>query len=84
MSSEIVVNGTARPLAPGTTLADLVAALGREPRLVAVERNGAIVPRARYAQTHLAPGDRLEIVQFVQGGASRSRSQALLFPRISG
>jgi thiamine biosynthesis protein ThiS len=49
-------------------VADLVAELGRHPRTVAVEHNGDILPRDRYATTPLAPGDRLEIVHFVQGG----------------
>ena len=34
----------------------------------AVERNLAIVPRSRYGETVLSPGDRIEIVQFVGGG----------------
>jgi thiamine biosynthesis protein ThiS len=65
---ELRVNGRAERIAEGASVAELVAALGREPRLVAVERNGEIVPRARWAATRLAAGDRLEIVQFVQGG----------------
>jgi len=35
---------------------------------VAVERNGEIVPRSRYAVTQLADGDALEIVVAVGGG----------------
>ncbi len=71
MSSEfdITVNGKTHTVAPGTTLANLVATLGRKPELVAVERNAEIVPRTQYADTSLAPGDTLEIVQFVQGGS---------------
>jgi thiamine biosynthesis protein ThiS len=61
------LNGEDRQVAPGTVL-DLLAALARDPRLVAVERNGEIVPRAEYGAVALAAGDRLEIVQFVQGG----------------
>ena len=58
-----------RPEAPaGWTVADLVAALAGDSRLVAVERNGAIVPRARWSETPLATGDRIEVVRFVQGG----------------
>jgi thiamine biosynthesis protein ThiS len=49
-------------------VADLVAGLGRDPRTVAVERNGDLVPRARFAETRLGTGDRLEVVHFVQGG----------------
>ena len=37
-------------------------------RMVAVERNGEIVPRPRWAETAIADGDRIEIVRFVQGG----------------
>ncbi len=65
---EIRVNGAAQRVAAGTTLERLVASLGREPRAVAVERNGEIAPRAEWGAIELAAGDRLEIVQFVQGG----------------
>ena len=65
---ELTVNGRVEEVAADASVADLVTALGREPRLVAVERNGEIVPRARWAATRLAAGDRVEVVQFVQGG----------------
>jgi sulfur carrier protein len=65
---EIVLNGEPHRLAAGSTLLDLVAGLGRDPRTVAVERNGEIVRRPDYAATVLAAGDRLEVVHFVQGG----------------
>jgi thiamine biosynthesis protein ThiS len=52
---------------------DLLAELGRHPRTVAVERNGAILPRERYDGTRLEAGDRLEVVGFVQGGAPGRR-----------
>ena len=35
---------------------------------VAVEKNGKIVPKTRYADVLLDDGDRLEIVAFVGGG----------------
>lgn len=65
---EVTVNGEPRALAAGTSVADLLASLGRHPRMVAVERNGLIVPRANYAATMLDAGDHLEIVAFTQGG----------------
>jgi sulfur carrier protein len=65
---EIVLNGEPHRLPAGSTLLDLVAGLGRDPRTVAVERNGEIVRRPDYAATVLAAGDRLEVVHFVQGG----------------
>jgi sulfur carrier protein len=65
---EISLNGEARAVAAGETLLDLLAALGRDPRTVAIEKNGLIVPRGQYGATPLAAGDRIEIVHFVQGG----------------
>jgi thiamine biosynthesis protein ThiS len=65
---EIVLNGEARQLAEGATVLDLLSELGRDPRTVAVERNGDIVRRPDYGATVLAAGDRLEVVHFVQGG----------------
>lgn len=62
------LNGEPYEIAEGSTLLDLVARLGRDPRTVAVERNGDLVPRARYGETVLAADDRLEVVHFVQGG----------------
>jgi sulfur carrier protein len=64
----VVVNGEARRVPPTETVADLLGRLGRHPRTVAVEYNGAILPRHAYAATPLRSGDRLEIVGFVQGG----------------
>jgi sulfur carrier protein len=65
---EVVLNGEAHELAEGATVLDLLAGLGRDPRTVAVERNGEIVRRSDYGVTVLAAGDRLEVVHFVQGG----------------
>jgi sulfur carrier protein len=65
----IVVNGAERRLgAHARTVADALRDLGLEGKRIAVERNGEIVPRSRFAQTPLAPGDRLEIVGAVGGG----------------
>lgn len=63
----LTVNGEPRRAAPGS-LADLVRALELDPAKVAVERNGAIVPRSTLANVALADGDVLEIVHFVGGG----------------
>jgi thiamine biosynthesis protein ThiS len=74
----VAVNGEPREVAAGTTVADLLAGLGRDPRAVAVERNGDVLPRRMYAETALGPGDRLEIVHFVQGGNVGARSRVSL------
>ncbi len=65
---EIALNGEARRIAAGETLLDLLAALGRDPRTVAIEKNGVIVPRGDYGAAPLAAGDSVEVVHFVQGG----------------
>ena len=65
---QLIVNGESRRLDGQGTVADLIAALGLDPRKVAVERNLEIVPRSLHATTSLMDGDRLEIVQFVGGG----------------
>ena len=65
---KVVLNGEPHRIPRGATVADLVAGLGRDPRTVAVERNGDLVPRARFSETILGAGDRLEVVHFVQGG----------------
>jgi sulfur carrier protein len=66
----LLLNGEPHVVPAGATLLDLVQSLGRDPRAVAVERNGDLVPRALFGGTLLAAGDRLEVVHFVQGGMS--------------
>ena len=62
------VNGEAREVPAGTTVAELLRVLALESERVAVERNGRLVPRAQHAATALAEGDRLEVVTLVGGG----------------
>jgi sulfur carrier protein len=65
---EVRLNGEQKALAEGVSVADLLAELGKAPSTVAVELNGAILPRDHYSATRLSEGDQLEIVHFVQGG----------------
>jgi thiazole synthase len=69
LSLSLVVNGETRRVPDGATIADLVLTLELEPKKVAVERNGEIVPRSTLADVALAEGDVLEIVHFVGGGS---------------
>ena len=62
------VNGAAQPLGEGEGVQDLLARLGLEPSHVALELNGALLPRAEWDRARLAPGDRLEVVTLVGGG----------------
>ena len=64
----LIVNGEPRRAQAGSSIADLVRTLELDPAKVAVERNGAIVPRSTLGQVTLGDGDVLEIVHFVGGG----------------
>ena len=64
----IVVNGENRAAQPGATVIDLLHDLGLDSGRVAIERNLEILPRPKWTETPVEPGDRYEIVQFVGGG----------------
>jgi sulfur carrier protein len=64
----LTINGEPRSFDGVAHVAGLVAALGLNPKKVAVERNLEIVPRSAYGLTPLADGDRIEIVHFIGGG----------------
>ena len=64
----LTINGEARAVPAGLTIAGLIEHLGLGGKRVAVERNKAIAPRATHATALLADGDRLELVTFVGGG----------------
>ena len=64
----ITVNGRARPLAPGTTVADLVTSWCASPTGIAVARNREVVPRSAWSTTTLAASDVVEIVSAAAGG----------------
>ena len=64
----ITLNGEGRTVEAGTTLQELVASLGPDPRGIAIERNLEIVPKSQHGNVVLEEGDQLEVVQFVGGG----------------
>jgi thiamine biosynthesis protein ThiS len=68
MKIAVTVNGEAREVESGTSVATLVRELGLDPQAVAVERNRALVRRAARESTELAAGDTIEIVTLVGGG----------------
>ena len=63
----VKVNGAELEIA-GKILAEYLAGTKYDPKRIAVERNGDIVPKAKYAETVLCDGDNIEIVSFVGGG----------------
>jgi thiamine biosynthesis protein ThiS len=65
---KLQINGEEKVFEAPLTLTTLIAGMGLKSDRVAVELNRDIVPRDRWAQTHLSDGDQLEIVHFVGGG----------------
>jgi sulfur carrier protein len=64
----ITVNGAQRAFAHALNVAELIDAMQLSGKRIAIERNGAIVPRSRYRDETLSDGDQLEIVVAVGGG----------------
>jgi sulfur carrier protein len=65
---QVTVNGAPRTIDSAANLVELVRLLGLEGKRIAIERNGEIVPKSRYAATRVDANDRLEIVAAVGGG----------------
>jgi len=63
----VKINGKELNMA-GKTIAEYLATTNFDPKRIAVERNGDIVPKAKYGETILQDGDNIEIVSFVGGG----------------
>lgn len=62
------MNGVPRELAGEVTVEALVAELGAGERGVAVALDGEVVTRTSWGRTAVCEGDRVEVVQAVQGG----------------
>lgn len=67
-SFAISVNGEARELCAGTTVSELLRALGLGERRVAVAVNRNVIRRCDLAAHALAAGDRVEVLEAVGGG----------------
>ena len=66
--ASLIVNGASTDIDDAQTVGDVVSRMGLAGKKIAVEKNGEIVPRSRYATTEVRSGDRLEIVGAVGGG----------------
>ena len=64
----ITINGESRRFPRPLNCQQLIDELELAGKRVALERNGEIVPRSRFAEQELADGDQLEIVVAVGGG----------------
>lgn len=65
---QIHLNSEPRRFPDPLTVADLLTALGKDPKKLAVEVNGQVIPRAEHPNHPLRDEDRVEIVTLVGGG----------------
>ena len=65
---QVWINGEPRELGDGARVPDVLDQLGAPRTGVAVAVDGAVVPRAAWADTALADGARVEVLTAVQGG----------------
>ncbi len=65
---EVTVNGEARRVRSGESVAALLEALDIASDRVAVELNKSIVRKRDWSQTTVPNGSKIEIVEFVGGG----------------
>lgn len=63
----VKINGKELAVA-GMTIGAFLEKEGYDMKRIAVERNGAIVPKAEYDSAILEDGDSVEVVSFVGGG----------------
>lgn len=66
--TQVTLNGEARSLHEGATLADLIASLTEQPQALATAVNGEFVPRDARAQVPLCEGDAVHTFQPITGG----------------
>ena len=66
---QIQVNGEQRDCWAGATVGDLLRELAIKTERVAVELNLEILDRKDFDHRSLKPGDRVEILSFIGGGA---------------
>ncbi|MHB9022674.1 MAG: sulfur carrier protein ThiS [Armatimonadota bacterium] len=65
---DVIVNGQSVTCADACTMAQLLEQLQIPTAGTAAARNDRVVRKALYAETPLAPGDRIEIIRAVGGG----------------
>jgi len=66
---QIQVNGEQRGCQAGATVGDLLRELAIKTERVAVELNLEVLDRKDFDHRSLKPGDRVEILSFIGGGA---------------
>ena len=64
----ITLNGAVREVPDALSASELLAVLGLADRRLALEINREIVPRSRFENHVISPGDTVEIVHAIGGG----------------
>jgi sulfur carrier protein len=64
----VILNGEPQELSDGATVDAVVEITGAPERGVAVAVDGEVVPRGQWTSTELHDGQRVEVLQAVQGG----------------
>lgn len=64
----IKINGSKTPEALNLTVSEYLTSNNYNPKFVAVELNGSILPKSEYSNYVINENDTLEIVTFVGGG----------------
>ena len=64
----IFINGEARELDDGLTVAAMLDALELPKQRVAIELNRQVIRKQEWESTAVSSGDRVEVVHFVGGG----------------
>jgi sulfur carrier protein len=69
MEIEVILNGETKSIPSGLKVPGLLNLLSLSDVRVAIELNKQILKRSSWPTTEINPGDRIEIVHFVGGGA---------------
>ena len=65
---QLTINGQPQQFEAPINVTELIDHLALHGKRIAIERNGAIVPRSHFSQQILNHGDQLEVVVAVGGG----------------
>ena len=66
--AKIQLNGKKITIKPKASIYQLLKKFKLNNKKVAIEHNGAIVPRSNYKKKYLKNNDKVEVVHFIGGG----------------
>ncbi len=68
MTIQIELNGEVHHASRGDSVHDLIESMGLSGQALAVAINRQVVPRAKWQERALQPGDRVDLVRAIGGG----------------